>query len=122
MILLIKALTEQFKEILKESHYLNNNSVEVRNPYLTFSISGEPLRFKQDGFYIDVDVFDNQAPNDVRIETVVQNVKEHFENKHVLTEQFLLQFEFRISNHIPTGSDTLQRRNLQLYVKVDWRG
>lgn len=118
---LIVALTNLLKRKLSESYYRVNTRDKVIYPYLTFTLSGEPLRTHANGFYVDVDLFDNNGNDDERMETVVFELMQEFANYHQSYRDFLLQIEFRQSTLIPTGSDTLQRRNMQFYCKIDWR-
>ena len=119
----INYLTGLFSVIVPETHYLKNKNKTVVYPYQTFSLTGEPTTFTGQGFYIDVDIFDNST-NDVPIEKTLSKMIEQFNQDggfHQLTDKFLVQIEYRNDNPIPTGSDTLQRRALQLYAKIDWR-
>ena len=120
----INYLTGLFSQLVPESFYLKNKKKTVVYPYLTFSLTGEPIRFTGQGFYIDMDIFDNTPNSDVAIEKAVSAIVEHFNQQEPffeMTEQFLVQIEYRTDNPVPTGSDTLQRRTLQLYAKFDWR-
>jgi|SRR5699024_7153245 len=120
----INYLRNLFLEIIPETHYIRNKKKTVIYPYQTFSLSGEPIRFTGQGFYIDVDIFDNSVNSDVAIEKALSGMVEKFngsESFYQMTDNFLAQIEYRTDNVIPTGSDTLQRRSLQLYAKFDWR-
>lgn len=123
MDLLIAELLNAFKQVLPEVFYIRNYKKEVHYPYMTFSYTGEPLGKNQQGFYLDCDVFDDQGKNNQRIEEVIgklQNFVNDDENR-ILNEHFFIRFDFIRPNNIPTGSDTLQRRYAQIYVRVDWR-
>lgn len=120
----INYLRELLSGIVPETHYLKNKKKTVIYPYQTFSLTGEPTRFTGQGFYIDVDIFDNNATSDVPIEKALSAMVEKFnqaEPFYEMTEKFLIQIEYRNDNPIPTGSDTLKRRTIQLYAKIDWR-
>lgn len=120
----INYIRELFQSIVPESYYLRNKKKEVEYPYQTFSLTGEPVRFQGQGFYIDIDLFSNGGNSDVAIEQSLSAMIEKFNSRdpfHELTDYFLVQIEYRNDNSVPTGSDTLQRRNIQLYAKFDWR-
>ena len=120
----INYLEELFQEGNPESYYLKNTQNKVIYPYQTFSLTGEPIRFTGQGFYIDVDIFDNNKSSDVDLLKAVSAMIEKFPDRepfHQLTDEFLVQIEYRNDNPIPTGSDTLQRHTIQLYCKIDWR-
>ena len=75
------------------------------------------------GFYIDVDLFDN-SKSDVGIEKALSSMVEAFNGQepfNQLTDSFLIQISYNSDDFVPTGSDTLEHRNLRLYAKFDWR-
>lgn len=119
----INYLRELFSTMVPETHYLKNKRKTVVYPYQTFSLTGEPIRFRGQGFYIDIDLFDNNT-GDVAIEKALSAMVEAFsghEPFYQMTDNFLVQIQYDTDNPVPTGSDTLQRRNLRLYAKFDWR-
>lgn len=120
----INYLESLFRELIPESYYMRNRKKEVKYPYMTFTLSGEPIRFQGQGFYIDMDIFDNNKSSDVDLLNAVSAITEKFPDRRLfnqLTDDFLAQIEYRSDTGIPTGSDTLQRHTLQLYIKIDWR-
>lgn len=122
-ITVINYLTELFSTVVPESHYLKNKTKKPKYPYMTFSLTGEPIRFRGQGFYIDIDFFDDNK-SDVPIEKTLSAMVEKFNGQdpfYQMTADFLIQIEYSNDNPVPTSSDTLQRRNLQLYAKIDWR-
>uniref|UniRef100_UPI00359F94C6 hypothetical protein n=1 Tax=Jeotgalibaca porci TaxID=1868793 RepID=UPI00359F94C6 len=89
----------------------------------TFTLTGEPIRYMGQGFYIDIDLFDN-SKSDVGIEKALSAMVEAFNGQepfNQLTDRFLIQISYDSDGFVPTGSDTLKRRNLRLYAKFDWR-
>lgn len=120
----INYLESLFRELIPESYYMRNREKKVIYPYVTFTLSGEPIRFQGQGFYIDMDIFDNNKSSDVDLLKTVSAIRERFPDRqpfNQLTDDFLVQIEYRSDTGIPTGSDTLQRHTLQLYAKFDWR-
>ena len=119
----INYLTGLFSTIVPETHYTRNNKKTVVYPYQTFTLTGEPIRFQGQGFYIDIDLFDN-SKSDVGIEKALSAMVEAFNGQepfNQLTDSFLIQISYNSDDFVPTGSDTLKRRNLRLYAKFDWR-
>ena len=119
----INYLTGFFSTIVPETHYTRNNKKTVVYPYQTFTLTGEPIRFQGQGFYIDIDLFDN-SKSDVGIEKALSAMVEAFNGQepfNQLTDSFLIQISYNSDDFVPTGSDTLKRRNLRLYAKFDWR-
>lgn len=120
----INYLRELFTTLVPETYHLRNTKKKPIYPYQTFSLTGEPIRFRGQGFYIDIDIFDDNGKSDVAIEKTLSTMIEKFNDKESffeLTKNFLIQIEYSNDNSIPTGSDTLQRRSLQLYTRIDWR-
>lgn len=120
MIPFLQELNKEFKKVSPESYLEYNTSPKVIYPYITYTFNSEDLE-QQEGFYIDVDIFDNCGANTLNLETLTHSLKKHFKNNDILTEDVLLQFEYQTGRNIPTGSSTLRRRYVQLYCKVDWR-
>ena len=120
MIAFLTELTNQFRLVLPESYHDKNRSASVLYPYLTYNFDSEGLERNVEGFYIDVDIFDNNASY-VDIFQVEDALKDHFKDNRKLTDDLFIRFNFLRSNKIPTGDDLIKRRNLQFYCKVDWR-
>lgn len=117
----IKYFESLFQSVIPETYYQRNKSKKIKYPYQTFTLTGEPLRTNGKGFYIDINLFDDNKKGEVRIEKALSHMIEAFENYYELTDKFLVQIEYRNDNAIPTGSDSLLRRDLQLYARIDWR-
>lgn len=120
MIAFLTELTAQFRTVLPESYHDKNRSAVVTYPYLTFDFSSEAIERNVDGFYIDVDIFDNNSSY-YDVFQVEQALKDHFKDNVKLTDDVFIRFNFLRSNKIPTGDDNIKRRNLQFYCKTDWR-
>jgi len=113
-------LAKQFRSVLQESYYEKNRKAKVVYPYLTYDFDSENLERYRDGFFIDVDIFDIETNFD-HIFEIENQLRKYFNGKSILRDQFLLQFKVGNGSKVPTASDNLKRRNLQIYVKVDWR-
>lgn len=120
MIKFLTELTKQLRTVLPESYYEKNRKATVVYPYLTFDFDSEYLERYRDGFYVDIDIFDTSTSFKGIFE-VEEQLRNHFRELVVLTDDFLLQFKVDSGTKIPTESDNLKRRNLQIYVKTDWR-
>lgn len=123
MIKTIAELTNAFKSVIPESFYKKNTKREVVYPYLTYSYTLEPLRQNAKGMYLDVNIFDDQGNNNERIEQAVGDLIDFVDDKSnlIFTDDLIIQFDSIQINDIPTGSDVLQRRAGQIYIRVDWR-
>lgn len=120
MIEFMKELNQQFRQVTAESFHEINAKKTVVYPYLTYDFDSEAIERNVDGFYIDVDVFDNtgQYSNIFQLE---DDLKAHFKDNRKLTDDLFIRFNFLRSTKVPTGDDLIKRRNLQFYCKVDWR-
>ncbi len=120
MITFLTELTNQFRLVLPESYHDKNRSASVLYPYLTYNFDSEALERNTEGFYIDVDIFDNNASY-VDIFQVEDALKDHFKDNRKLTDDLFIRFNFLRSTKVVTGDDNIKRRNMQFYCKVDWR-
>lgn len=120
MITFLTELTNQFRLVLPESYHDKNRSASVLYPYLTYNFDSEGLERNVEGFYIDVDIFDNNASY-VDIFQVEDALKDHFKDNRKLTDDLFIRFNFLRSTKVVTGDDNIKRRNMQFYCKVDWR-
>jgi hypothetical protein len=94
---------------------------ELKYPYLTYDhhdIPGEPGTF---GSYIDIEVFDNKGSDQVRLETLVQAITDHFERGYFSNEDYTIQGELISNRPIPTKSTVVSRRLIQIKLKIDRR-
>ncbi|QDK70346.1 hypothetical protein [Lactococcus protaetiae] len=120
MIEFLETLNLMFREVFPESYLDTNDSEEIIYPYLTYSLNLENINRNTDGFYLDIDIFDNgsSTKNIYNIESLIRH---HFDYELKFTDDIFLRYYFQRSIPIPTLSDTLKRRNMQLYCKIDWR-
>lgn len=120
MIEFVKELTSQFRQVTSESFHDKNRRETVIYPYLTYDFDSEGIERNVDGFYIDVDIFDNNSSY-LNLFQLESDLKAHFKDNIKLTDDLFIRFNFLRSNKIPTGDENIKRRNLQFYCKVDWR-
>lgn len=120
MIEFLKELTAQFRTVVPESYHERNRKETVLYPYVTFDFDSEALERNVDGFYIDVDIFDNNSSY-FDVFQIEDALKTHFKDNRKLTDDLFIRFNFLRSNKVPTGDDQIKRRNLQFYCKTDWR-
>lgn len=121
MIALLSLLTEELRKVCKESYLEENTSEHVTYPYLTFSYTSEQLENKREGFYIDIDIFDNCGANALELERLSTQIRDHFHEKTFITCDLVAQSECRNRDVIPTTHEQIKRRWVQLYIRVDWR-
>lgn len=120
MINLITKLTQEFRAATPEAYYDTNAKQTVTYPYLTFTVSSEGLEYNVEGFYLDIDLFDNTGEYS-RLFALEDALKTHFKTLRILTDDLFLRFNFLRSDEAPIMDEKLKRRSLQIYCKVDWR-
>ncbi|EPI05049.1 hypothetical protein D920_00144 [Enterococcus faecalis 13-SD-W-01] len=116
----LKELTGILQSIHPEMFFETNKRKEIIYPYGTFGFDSEPIRRNQDGFYIDIDIFD-RSDSYLSLINLEDKLKDHLIFKRSLTEGLNLIFSFLGSNKVPTGDEQLKRRNVRFYIAVDWR-
>lgn len=120
MIDFMKELTKILQAIHQESYYETNPKKTIIYPYATYNFDSESLGRNQDGFYLDVDIFDRNN-SFLKLLELEDKLKDDLLYKRVMTNELFLVFSFQGSNKIPTNDEQLKRRNIRFYVTVDWR-
>lgn len=117
---LLKELATIFQGIHLQTFFERNRSKKILYPYATYNFDVEPIRRNQDGFYIDVDLFD-RADTSASVAILEDKFKDRLTFERIMTDSLYLKFSFLGSNKVPTGDDQLKRRNVRFYVTIDWR-
>lgn len=120
MLAFVTALTNELKTVTTNAHYGLNRDDVVTYPYLTFDIDSERLERNVEGFYVDIDMFDHNTSY-ARLFELEEQLKDHFLDRDVMNEDVLIRFVYNGSTKVPTGDETIVRRNLRFYAKTDWR-
>lgn len=120
MIELLKEITAILRGIYPETYHEINRKDPVAYPYAVFGFDTENIERNQEGFYIDLDIFDANASY-----TDIFQLEEEFKDglifRRELSPDFNFIFSFLGSNKVPTADENIKRRTLRFYVKVDWR-
>lgn len=120
MIDALTLITSKLREVTPHAYFEKNTQLDVVYPYLTFDIQNEYLDENMDGVYLDLDLFDHN-PSYKNLMALEMEIREYFKGYRELTDQVYFRLNFNRSNTIPTGDDTIKRRNVQFYCKIDWR-
>lgn len=120
MIEVLQLMTAQFRNVTPQAYHARNRQSSVTYPYLTFDLDSERIEENVEGFYIDVDLFDHNTSYE-RIFTLEQQLKDHFKDLKLMTDDVFIRFIFNGSTKVPTGDETIVRRNVRFYAKTDWR-
>lgn len=113
-------LNKQLKAIHKESHYKWNHSKTVEYPYLTYNYESTPIDDIRDEFSVTINIFDYGISSKNILELENRLINGLNKNYQELDKAFVYIRTGR-SLDIPTQNDSIQRRELQLIVKVDWK-
>lgn len=116
----LNELAKILQNIHSEMFLEINKRKEIIYPYGTFSFDSEPMRRNQDGFYIDIDIFD-RSDTFLSLINLEDKLKDELMYKRVLTDGLNLTFKFIGSTKVATGDEQLKRRNVRFYCAVDWR-
>ena len=103
-----------------ESYLEANTAQEVKYPYQTYTFSSEDLELGSEGFYLDVDIYD-EGTSYMGILGVENSLKKALDRHNLMTDEAYFRFRFDGSNSIPTQKDDLKRRNVRFYIKIYWR-
>lgn len=116
----LRLLSSILQSIHSEMFFDINKRTSIVYPYGTFSFDSEPIRRNQDGFYIDIDIFD-RSDTFLSLINLEDKLKDELMYKRVLTDGLNLTFKFIGSTKVATGDEQLKRRNVRFYCAVDWR-
>lgn len=120
MLNLVGQLTTLLREVCPEAYYEWNGSENVTYPYLTFDLDGEYLGRNQDGYTVDIDIFDKNSSY-ANVFELEEAIKQKLCFARIMRDDFFLMVDYRNSHTVPTGDVTIKRRTITLYVQVDWR-
>ena len=120
MIEFAKILQAECEKVISESFHEKNRKDEVIYPYLTYQYDSEGLNNHSDTIGIEFDVFDFSTSYE-RVLKSESDLKRHFNSFKKLTDDVYMRFRFVGSTPVPTGSDNVQRRNIRINCKIDWR-
>lgn len=120
MIDLLTTLRTILQVIHPETYHDRNRKEKVVYPYATFDLDSEYVERNQEGYYLDIDIFDFNSSY-ARIFEVETAFKDGLSFRRELTPELNLIFSFQGSNSVAMVDDNLKRRNLRFYVKTDWR-
>jgi len=116
----IRELVKILQDVNPETFFEINTRKEIIYPYATFDFDSEPIRRNQDGFFLDIDLFD-KSNSFLNLLVLEDKFKTALCYKRVLTSELNLTFSFQGSNKIPTNEELLKRKNIRFYIAVDWR-
>ena len=114
-------LVKEMRSITSEVFHLVNRSTKVNYPYITFSDTTTPRDEIRDEHRIELNLFD-YGTSRVRLMELDEAIREKFDRHIFLEPTRILHVRKGLSNDIPTGDDTIQRRDIELIIKSDRRG
>ena len=117
---LIRLLNEELRKITSESFHAVNRKQEVIYPYLTYDFDAVSLEDDIDGFYLDLDIFDNN-PNYMNIIRLEDKLKQQLKGIKKLTDELHVRFYYQGSNKIATLDDQIKRRQSVYRLRVFYK-
>lgn len=103
------------------TYYLfNPKGRDVTFPYITYKPQTTPLENGREGMFLDIDIF-HSLDNINELESLASRLKRELDGKIILDRQCLIQMEFRNADVIDTGNVNIQRRWIELYLKLDFK-
>ncbi len=119
---LLVAIMDELRKVQAETYYDMNprENDAVIYPYATVTTSSSKLNPDQDGFNVDIMLHDrsNGLRTIADFESAVIN---HIQKLRLFKDDIYMQFRYLRSTSVPSTNNKLKRRNVQIYVKVDWR-
>lgn len=115
-----KTVYDLLQEVTGNAHNAVNLDKRPTYPYITFTLTAEPLTENSEGYYLDIDAFDKSASYQ-GILFLEDKLKQKLKRLHLETDEALIIFSFNSSDNIRTLDEVLKRRNIRFYLKVWWK-
>lgn len=114
-----KFINRVLREIHPESFLSWNHSTEVKYPYLTYEFDYQPVDDIRTEFSVELRLFDygTSKKNLIQLESKLFDA---LHKKYIYEDDLNAYIRVGRSLDIPTGNETIQRRDIQLMIKVDW--
>jgi len=113
-------LYQVMNSVCSESFLETNPKQEIVYPYLVYETTASDTEL-QEPFIVDIYLVDNQKDDTIRLEALVDSIKEKFNRQLIIATDFMVQTEYRSAKNLPALAPSLKRRWVQVYCKVDWR-
>lgn len=113
---LYSVLSDAFPEIYRQF----NHNEKVVYPYGVFKTDLEFIDRFTDGVYLDIDLFDRNT-NDQRLIESEYVIRSKMDAITLLDEHLLLRMQFLRSTDVSTNDDSIKRRKISYYIKVNRR-
>lgn len=120
MIPFLKYLNTEIRKLCKESYLNENTNKTISYPYLTYSLQEEDLEDRE-GIYIDIDIYDNKGADVTKLEELTHAIKMHFKRFNIVTKDFGVIIIYQNSRTVPTLSESIKHKSIELYARLDWR-
>lgn len=115
-----KFLNDTLKEIHPESHFEWNHNDKVTYPYLTYSFGYDPIDEIRDEFDVTINLFDH-GTSKVKLLELESKLVNGLNKKYEELDKAFIYIRTGRGSDIPTGTEAIRRRELQLTIKLDWK-
>lgn len=117
----IKWLLKSLAPITSNVHHLINRDSDVKYPYITFAVTTTPQDEIRDEHRFELNLFD-YGTSRVRLSELDSQIRETLDRKIFKEDEAIYHSRRGLANDIPTGDNTIQRRDIEIVVKQDRRG
>lgn len=115
-----KFLNDTLKAIHPESHFEWNHKDKVIYPYLTYSFGYDPIDEIRDEFDVTINLFD-YGTSKIKLLELESKLVNGLNRKYEELDKAFVSIRTGRGSDIPTGIETIRRRELQLTIKLDWK-
>lgn len=112
-------LNKLLREVCEQSFYKWNYSKEVIYPFLTYEFQHEPIDDIRDEFTVTLSMFD-EGTSYIRLLELENEMINHLNKKYLFLDNCNVYIRLVRTMEVPTGFDSVKRRELEFVMKVDW--
>lgn len=120
MINFVTQIQTELTSIIDNAHHKINRDKVVRYPYVVFDVTAEEYNGNQEGAEIELHIIDYGTNSDA-ILLLEEQIRQHFQKKRLFSNDAYYQFAAGRSTPVETTDDRIQRRDLSILCKIDWR-
>ena len=120
MIDLTTWMMEAMEPVTGEVYHLMNRSKKVVYPYITFIDSTTPADEIRDIHRVTLNLFDYGSSR-ARLMALEEAIRTQFDRQKFVEWDKIIHTRRGLAMDVPTGDDTIQRRDVELIIKLDRR-
>lgn len=116
----IRWLMKTMQGVTTEVFHFINRKQTVEYPYITFTNTSTPEDEIRDIHRFELNLFDYGTSREALM-VLEESIRQTFDRQSFIEEDVIIHSRKGIANDIPTGDDTIQRRDIELIIKTDRR-